>query len=565
MRRGPNLVPRRARLVQERASSHWPTDTHLPSEVGTVVDLQCGGWSTSLLTTEGKVFVVGILDAANGFNVGKSVSDFTRLEYLTQSTSAIRQFSAGRRHLLALDDSGSILSWDRINAKGYKIFALQGRDFGGKADRVVAGWEYSSAYVPATGIVCWEPVVNNSQDEMLDGIHVEEKVVPGTAEETGSSPASSTRVLQHIVLEGFVLWITSTSQFFACQLNEADSELVPFEIVGYDQSRQKFNDLQGSFRSFALFTESGEVLLGDTEYVRRCESAQRELRRSRDRTALDDVINTVRRPIPVLQNSGTIQIAFGDYHFHALLADGRILAFGKDPQSCGALGLGEMHRGAPYRGLLSQEDNTRDSNLLPVAELTGREVWFEPEKRDWLHWLAENGLWFSMLLTSRLDQAKRTMISEWVEQEGRHWREGPLETHGDTQSSSNHDAGGGTSNPKYDNLGAYFPLSIAAAGWHSGALVLVDEAKADTVRQKWIIREQSSRSIPGEFEAAQSESQERYYWENKHFPLIMLPDGERLPGILPDGEAMPDDSPLSAWREGIPSMQTLGLEVATQP
>ena len=554
--RGPNPAPRRSRIIQERAASHWPTDTHLPDEVGTVVDLQCGGWSTSLLTTEGKVFVVGILDAADGTNVGESVPDFTRLEYLTQSTSAIRQFSAGRRHLLALDDSGSILSWDRVNANGYKIFARRGRDFGGRPDRVVAGWEYSSAYVPSTGIVYWKPVVNNSQDEMLDGIHVEEKVIPGTAEEIGSDPALSVRVLQHIVLEGFILWITSTSQFFACHLSESDTENSPFEIVGYGQSGHKFSDLQGSFRSFALFTESGEVLIGDTEHVRRCYFAQQELRRGHDRTALDEVIRAVRRPIPVLQHSSTIQIAFGDYHFHALLADGRILAFGKDPQSCGALGLGEMHRGAQYRGLLSQEDATRDSNLLPVAELTGREVWFEPEKRDWLHWLAENGLWFSMLLTSALDQATRAMISEWVEQEGRHWQEGPLVPNSATKSTANHDTSNDPVSPKYDNLGAYFPISIAAAGWHSGALVLVDEAKADLVRQKWRTTTQSSRSVPGEFEEAQPESHEKYVWEDKHFPLMMLPNGETLPDPIDTRER-----PLVSWREGMPSMEDLGLGV----
>ncbi len=38
-----------------------------------------------------------------------------------------------------------------------------------------------------------------------------------------------------------------------------------------------------------------------------------------------------------------------------------------------------------------------------------------------------------------------------------------------------------------DEMGAYFALKVASAGWHSAALVLVDEEKANRVRDRFIV------------------------------------------------------------------------------
>jgi SCF-associated factor 1 len=106
----------------------------------------------------------------------------------------------------------------------------------------------------------------------------------------------------------------------------------------------------------------------------------------------------------------------------------------------------------------------------------------------------------------------------------------------------------------YANLGSYFPVAIAAAGWHSGALVLVDEDKTHETRSKWVAHRQQdndedkTRSMPGSFESL--EPDEVYLWKKDGFPKVRLPNGFEMPG---DGEPRP-------WREGMPTMRELGLE-----
>jgi len=61
-------------------------------------------------------------------------------------------------------------------------------------------------------------------------------------------------------------------------------------------------------------------------------------------------------------------------------------------------------------------------------------------------------------------------VSEWVEQWGRDW-----------------DRRTGVEEADEDGLGAHFALSVAAAGWHSGALVLVNEGLERRVRESCIV------------------------------------------------------------------------------
>lgn len=60
-------------------------------------------------------------------------------------------------------------------------------------------------------------------------------------------------------------------------------------------------------------------------------------------------------------------------------------------------------------------------------------------------------------------------------------------------------------------MGAYFVLKVAAAGWHSAALVLVDEDKAERVRQQYVKKPNGGQdvgegTIRGEGESGRSES-----------------------------------------------------------
>ncbi|EXJ75136.1 uncharacterized protein A1O5_01832 [Cladophialophora psammophila CBS 110553] len=566
----PTILPRPypgrgfPRQVFQRTSSSWPTETHIPDEVEVIADLQCGGWSTTILSSDGKLYTTGSIDSMDGRVVGESSDHFRPLEYLTQSTSTIRQFSSGRRHVLALTDGGKILSWDRINAKGLMVFPRNGTDFGEKPVRVAAGWAESSAYVPNIGIVYWSPLQNDHLDEMLDGKVVHEKVVPGTARrrtETGY-----VEVLKHVVLEEYVVWITNESKVYACALHVDNSDQLepthpPFELPGFDAPDRDLRDIQGQFHRFGVFTATGEVLSGDTGYVRRCAEAIRnrpELLSSSDWSTMTTLLASRPHDVPAMQHTGVIALAYGDYHYHALHADGRITSYGTDSQSCGSLGLSGPEHGGRFRGLRRDRPGLRsDAQLLPIANVRGRQIWFEPERKDWLQWMEDQLTQPYLTVNGQparhiwdIDPVKQAAFSEWVEQEGKHWEEGPASS---ADAGSHADTAETPLAGDYANLGSYFPIAIAAAGWHSGALVLVDEDKAHEVRSKWVTTrhesdEDKTRLMPGAFESL--ELDEVYVWKRDGFPTVRLPNGFEMPG---EGEPKP-------WRDGVPTMQELGLE-----
>ena len=584
------------RGIFHRTSSPWPTEVHVPEEMGTIVDLQCGGWSTNILTNEGKLFTVGIIDAANGRHLGSPVELFTPLQKFGQYTvTGVRQFSAGRRHILGLDDHGYVWSWDRVDQLGSLISFQNGLDHAHRTTRVVAGWNESSAYIPGRGIIYWTIV--KTPDHPLTADYdrvVNDTVVPGTAysrnipsstllrQDESDSATSLTRlkeeeigeVLVHIVLEGYIVFITGLSKIFACRVGEQrDTEKTPekyvFEVPGYSSTDRVLKDLQGSFRTFAVFTGTGEVLAGNKEYldsvfanIRAPPSLDKlRLAESSPKPGPDDILSSRPLDIPALQRTGVIALAFGDYHFHALHANGTITAYGREPSCCGALGLGGTNAGSRFRGVKTgRTPMNRDAILLPVAAKRGRQVWFEHEKKDWLQWMED---WirtptafphFPEVFAVLNDQEdKQAAFSEWVEQEGRHWHDGIWAW---SRSRHEHDGGHGnaqhdsSANPEteslsteaeagYQGLGAYFAISVAAAGWHTGALVLVDDETAEKTRQKWIADEGTGTEtgkIKGE-----------YVWEKMPFPRIKLPDGYEFPG----------EGKFREWREGMPSQEDL--------
>ena len=110
-------------------------------------------------------------------------------------------------------------------------------------------------------------------------------------------------------------------------------------------------------------------------------------------------------------------------------------------------------------------------NWLPNGK--GCTVWFEPLKNLWLRDMyrksnegeaAERGA----LLNVGHGEA-REAVASYFEREGNKWEDGVT-------------AAG--------EIGAYFALKVSAAGWHSAALVLVDEEKAAMAERKHMINSQ---------------------------------------------------------------------------
>ena len=612
----------------QRTTSSWPTEIHVREDVGIIVDVQCGGWSTTVLTSDGKLFTVGILDASNARRRGQPVEHLTQLQKFGQyQVTGVRQFSAGRTHVLALDDSGYVFSWDRADRPGSLLSFQNTLNYARQATRVVAGWAESSVYIPGKGIIFWPAIpTRDSQDVQDYDRTINESLVPATGYRRSDASTAQTskaqdhqfeiegelrdedvgEVLAHIALEGYIVFITHRNKLFACRIGNdgldqpsSTAQRPPlqklncqvFEIPGYASEGHEFKDIQGSFQNFAVFTTSGEVLAGHTEYLRDVFAERHDaLRRgliARNEPSMQysqSLLDSRPIDVPALQHAGVIALAFGDYHSHALHADGTITAYGNEPGCCGALGLGSTAAGARFRGVkTSRTPLNRDGRLLPIANRRGRQVWFEHEKRDWLQWLED---WirtptalphypevFSILNDM---EEKQAAFSEWIEQEGRHWPEGPLRTamndmsHSATRTESTarspgrppgHDIGADLGISLHDELPAYFAISVAAAGWHTGALVLVDDEKAEETRQKWVADKDETGSafndthatahMPGAFpnHTFSGEIRDEYIWEKSPFPRIKLPDGYEFPG---EGELRP-------WRDGMPTAEQLGL------
>jgi SCF-associated factor 1 len=496
MRGGPHRG--HARAIRQKHIS-WPRNMESTEGLGVVSDLQCGGWSTSLLTSKGAIYSVGVMDGLQ-FNqprapgMQQAKMDPTPLRFPPgfaqpweryDAATAIKQFSSGRGHVLGLSDSGRIWTWQNIDDAALHVKFVHHDTVEGERERgrgvvhkVVAGWDKSAALIEGSGIVLWEPLKRENDETGTEdaALVLESAVVPKSgyratkaarnqsAEEENLAETVG-EVLNFIVLEHVVLFNTTLGKVFVSRIHwdgneQRIGEPIELRLTESSDSGEAFaTDLQGSFRNFAVFTRSGAVLT---------------CHQDRLNSILDGFAQTgtgaLFTRIPALQNKNVISVAFGDYHFHALHSPGYITSYGNEPQACGALGLGGHGdpegrlRGIRYSGMGG------DGRLVPHAYTEGRRIWFEEEKRQWIKFLTSGGAdpeeaaeRVRMAIGSP-DLAGQGEVSEWVEQQGRAWEEKY-----------------GLQDQDEDGLGAYFALSVTAAGWHSGALVLVNEELAQKI------------------------------------------------------------------------------------
>lgn len=484
----------RNEILRKRHVS-WPEKMVRTDGLGVISDLQCGGWSTTLLTAKGALYTVGVIDDVSPI-LQDAKPEPLPLRYPPgfphpydryDPSTAIKQFSSGRGHILGLTDSGRIWSWQNIEHAALHIKFIQfdtaeiGRSSGeGVVKKLVAGWNKSAALIEGTGIVLWEPLRREQDGTEIEdtALVLQSVVVPKTGyidaisrsdpqHRRGGNPGTELvgEVRNFIVLEEVVVFNTHLGKVFVAQIfwtNRGQMVGKPLELdLPTDESGEAAfaTDVQGSFHSFAVFTRSGAVLTSKQDQVLRF------IRRKEDARPLFTLI-------PALQKKNVIQLAFGDYHFHALHSDGYITSYGTEPQRCGALGLGG--HGGPdsrLRGVRSQGAGG-DIRLIPHAYAEGRRVWFEREKRAWIDFLTSGGVdpaeaqeRVRMALGVPAIQCQGE-VSEWVEQQGRDWEEKF-----------------GVKDEDEDGLGAYFALSVTAAGWHSGALVLENRDLVEKLRR----------------------------------------------------------------------------------
>ncbi|KKY19389.1 putative regulator of chromosome condensation rcc1 [Phaeomoniella chlamydospora] len=570
-------LPRRRRHLPPRAVKQaysYPEEMYHPPGVGVIADLQCGGWSTSILTSKGEIWSVGVFDAVNGIPLGHPAPTFRRLLWghvsdegyqSSEAIEPIKQFSSGRRHLLGLDDVGNIWYWNRIDKLAKQVEFLTPALIGGKKPtRVVAGWQNSSAFVPGQGIVYWEPPDGDQNPYPA----INERTVPQTGyahkepdhkdyeiDQEQDQNLSIGEVLVHVVLENYIVYITSTSKVYAFKLNVTER---PFQLTSLSPSDGKLLDIQGSFRNFAIFSSLGEVRTCTTSYLDRWFSAlQVSSVDDGDQTSQRNPSDLLDPPplIPALQSNSVISLAFGDYHFHALHSNGLISSYGHEAINCGSFGLGTSDRRiAQLRGLLPPRRFVRrgDTKLSAQGWRSPRSIWFDPKLRDWAAQMRQpvsERDWDKDIGEGGLDEEGWAAVSEWIEQQGKSYLMQRTRT-----KEKDIEAGKNPESQESDsiNLSPYFAVGISAAGWHSGALVLVDHDNTTTTTR--IEQPQSSEPTPST-PPTDSSSQSLPPLD---FPTLKLPSGKTIEGSksmnLSEDEIWPLGKPERFWTsaDGIP-------------
>ena len=342
-------------------------------------------------------------------------------------------------------------------------------------------------YVQDVGLVYWS---SDSDSDLLrggrqqalevaDAILIDTVTIPDTGYRRKRSNRSIDespgvllgQVTHYVVLEAHIVFTTDLNKVFSYATSFPMStvprpepvELTSFYSTSSDQPFE-IRDLQGTFCNFAIFTRSGVISTGS-----------RELLETFHRRAAECALETSPEPfpqpttIPSLQSREIISLAFGDHHLHALDGDGTVTSLGTECQHCGAFGLGS-DRESVYRGVHSSRQRWGDGRLPRETE-TLRTIWFEPLMEKWLdHVIGKSEIPESEShargeLIRNQDPDGIEAMGDYFEKEGRKWE------HGVTQDGE---------------MRGHFVLKVAAAGWHSAALVLVDDEKVKQARANHI-------------------------------------------------------------------------------
>ncbi|KAH8116463.1 RCC1/BLIP-II [Phellopilus nigrolimitatus] len=144
----------------------YPMRLDFPKKTA-IVDIIAGGWSFHALDSQGNIFVWGTLDGemfslqSDGFSVPQKVSE-TPLKL--QLPAPIRALSCGRKHSMALDANGQIwtfISWGRP----FRLVtpALDKSSPSETPVQAECGWSYSAALTASGDVFVWWPFGDSVQ------------------------------------------------------------------------------------------------------------------------------------------------------------------------------------------------------------------------------------------------------------------------------------------------------------------------------------------------------------------------------------------------------------------
>lgn len=314
-----------------------------------LISLKFRGWSVSLLTLSGAVVISGSLDGATAWAGYKP-----RTLNFSNADERITQISSGRCHLLALSDSGQIWS-----ARGsgptsqpalIQFMTPMGAVENPICTKVIAGWSASGALIQNHGLFLWFDQATHSQSRPISPYH--ENAVPPVREvdikripyfvDIFGDVMDKDRVVDFAIGEHLVILVTSSGKVFALDIENQQEEIVPMQLVNIvaPEGSSKIDRVEGKFREFAVFNSDGLVHLLKDENIK----AQFALLTPQPYSAIPEIRTSTVSPHSVeeLKNYHIVDISFGDWHVLALTDTGKVLTWGRDSGSCGALGHGDQ-------------------------------------------------------------------------------------------------------------------------------------------------------------------------------------------------------------------------------
>lgn len=264
----------------------------------------------------------------------------------------ITQISSGRLHVLALDNFSNMYTWDSGNSDWRTGVQLKLTGLHGRVTKIHAGWSSSVCLVLGVGLVYWcgrEPI----SEESFERGELESEAIYHVIPDLNMC-------VDFIALRDCVLYVSADESLMHFPINRGREETEEGEFTGsiplegFNKWLSKFNvknkiessftKLTGSYNSFVVFTDHELVLYGKGE----------------DLEAMSPTV------IPHLQNNGVIHVVTGDYHFLALTDKGELLSWGRESQSRGCLGLGDLSGYSEEEVLTDNRDKTvnRPMNVL---------------------------------------------------------------------------------------------------------------------------------------------------------------------------------------------------------
>ncbi|GAA99187.1 uncharacterized protein L969DRAFT_102561 [Mixia osmundae IAM 14324] len=377
-----------------------------------LVELIAGGWSFHALDTRGRVYYWGQMDGeqwaapdASSTHPGRQVSE---PELLNVDLPPVKMIQCGRKHAVALDNSGHVYEW---YAWGRILRIGQARSQAGtatmKARAISAGWHFSAAILASGEIAIWWRISNTAQEmEALArrGLPTVDTIVERDMTTVlAPSLASAFRATSPSLAEaditvsklaagnGFLIALSQSGKVYRLDVGlpvlqeeaAADEQARGSSDVSEQWLVDQFRVGNRRWEYLPAFSEANYIRTHDcfsddkvdkpTEMTRIThieahnntffayaapdesdQSSSIVLQGSHE--TRPDSLPTI---VPELQHKGIIRVVLGDWHYGALTTNGQLLTWGQ--YSKGAVGHGKSNS-----DVRSTADATAQTRLAPA-------------------------------------------------------------------------------------------------------------------------------------------------------------------------------------------------------